>query len=154
MKTARMLLAASAALLALGLVASAWAAPGPDGGSESGGARALPVVPSGGGGSEPGPDLSAQLGSTDGELPQTTPVMPPLEGVPGALPDDTGTLPGQDVIVPLETAPGEENPPLIDSSGGGFGFLAGTGSEIVSLITAGVEALTGGMLSAFSGSSP
>ena len=140
MKTARPLLAASVALLALGLVAAAWAAPAPDGGAGSGGAPALPVVPSSGGGSEPAPDDSYLPGGIPGELPQTTPAVPPVAGVPGAPGDGTETLSGPPpLIVPLDdadTLPGEE--PAIDSSGGGFGFLASTGSEIVELVTGGV----------------
>jgi hypothetical protein len=156
MKTAHLLLTASAALIALVLVASAWAAPGADGGSESGGARALPVLPSSGGGSEPAPDVSGQLGGASGELPQTPPVMPPLMGAPGVPPEGAGTSPDTDLVAPLGdvgagTSPGGESPqPLGDSSGGGFGFLATTGSEIVSLITAGIAMVA----ASISGSAP
>lgn len=154
MKTARMFLAASAALLALGLGASAWAAPGSDGGSDSGGAEVLPVLPvlpSSGGGSEPAPGVSAQPGGTAGELP-----VPPLTGEPAPAEQGTGTLPDTELIIP----PQDENPqalelpqPIGDPSGGAFSFLATTGAELVSLITEGVTALTRGV-STFSDSSP
>ena len=160
MKTPRLLLTATAALLVLGIVASAWAAPGTDGGSGSGGAEVLPVLPvlpSSGGGSEPAPDASAQPGGTAGEPAQTVPGMPPLTGEPPApAPQGTATLPDTDLVIP----PQDEDPespellePVGDASGGAFSFLATTGAELVSLITEGVTALTGG-LSAFSDSSP
>ena len=142
MKTARLLLIASAALLALGLVAGAWAAPATDGGGESGGAPALPVLPSSGGGSEPAPEGPDQLGGASGELPQAIPPMPPIVGVPGATPEGAETVPKVQPIVPLyddDGIPdGELDPPVGTSSGGGFGFLASTGSGIVSLVNAGV----------------
>ena len=140
MTTARLLLIASAALLALGLVAGAWAAPATDGGS--GGAPALPVLPSSGGGSEPAPEGPDQLGGASGELPQAIPPMPPIVGVPGAGQRGVETVPEGQPIVPLydeDAVPGGEvDPPVGTSSGGGFGFLASTGSGIVSLLNAGV----------------
>ena len=142
MKTVRLLLIASAALLALGLVAGAWAAPAADGGGGSGGAPALPVLPSSGGGSEPAPANPDQLGGSSGELPQAIPPMPPIVGVPGAGQDGAETVPEVQPIVPLPDedalADGEIDPPVGTSSGGGFGFLASTGSGIVSLLNAGV----------------
>ena len=115
------------------------------------------MLPSSGGGSEPAPDASAQPGGTAGEPPQTVPADAAAHRRRRPRrPQGTGTLPDTELIIP----PQDEDPesleplePVGDASGGAFSFLATTGAELVSLITEGVTALTGG-LSAFSDSSP
>ena len=127
MNTARLALIASTVLAGLGLVAAAWAlaAPG-SAGTGSGGARAIPVVPSSGGGSEPAPDDASQQGIP---VPPASEVPPPLAPPPAAPQDaPTETLPEEDLAVPLEDedseppsggAPAQEG---TDSSGGAFSF--------------------------------
>ena len=137
MNTARVALLASALLGTLALAAAAFAAPSGDGAAESGGAQALPVVPSEGGGSEP-LDLLAP------EIAVPPPVaMPPVQEVPEA----PETAPGE-VVVPLEGPGASPEPaPVVPpeegaSSGGGFSFLALSGSGIA----AGIAKLAASLL--------
>ena len=130
MNTARLTLIASAVLAALGLVAAAWAlaAPGgPDSDRGSGGARALPVVPSAGGGSEPAPDTAPEQGAP---VPPAIAVPPPVPAPPtGSQDTQAETIPDEELLVPLEDddstppptggAPAQEGS---DSSGGAFSF--------------------------------
>jgi hypothetical protein len=153
-KTARIVLIASAVLIALSLVAAAWAAPGGDGGAAgdgSGGARALPVVPSAGGGSEPAPDNPGALGGVPDRTAEQPPVTTPLDDS-GSLQTDTETDPDEEIVLGLDDqdqglateAPTEAEQG--DTSGGGFSFLASTGFEIASLVTVGVGMLVTGVL--------
>jgi hypothetical protein len=129
----RVTLLASALLGTLALAAAALAAPSPDDGATSGGARVIPVVPSEGGGSE------ALDGSTAPEIVVPPPVaVPPVQQAPAApqaAPDGL-VLPLQGLSA--DPAPESSEPPAEQgaSSGGGFSFLATTGLEIVSVVIA------------------
>lgn len=147
MNTARLVLTASTAVVALGFVAVAWAAPRPDDASGgSGGARVHPVIPSKGGGSEPSPEDATQLGGAPGTgAGQTTEVPPPQTNFGGdptvTEPLPTETDPDAELLLLL---PGEDRPvsggaPAREgeSAGGGFSFLPSTGFEVASIVTVG-----------------
>jgi hypothetical protein len=142
MTLVRLALAASAVVVVLGLAAAAWAAPSSaDGGAGSGGARAYPVIPSKGGGSEPAPDDASALGgdpvtgtgpTTDVPPPQTTFGDPPTAADPGHK--ETGS---DEKLVPLSE---EERP------ASGFSFLASGGFEVASLLKVGTRLIMGGLM--------
>jgi hypothetical protein len=129
----RVALLASALLGTLALAAAALAAPPGDGGAESGGVLALPVVPSEGGGSEPLPDPLAP----QAPLPPTV-AAPPVQVVPEAPQQASGelTLPLQGLGGATPAPIGDEPSGQGESSGGGFSFLASTGFGIASLVAA------------------
>jgi hypothetical protein len=155
MTPVRLALAASAVVVVLGLAAAAWAAPrSADGGAGSGGARAYPVIPSQGGGSEPAPDDASAFGgdpvtgkgpTTEVPPPQTTFGDPPTAADPGHK--ETGS---DEKLVPLS----EERRPASggalylagEASAGGFSFLASAGFEVASLLKVGTRLIMGGLM--------
>jgi hypothetical protein len=154
-RRARLVLAACTALVALGAPAGAWGAPAPDdGGARSGGARALPVVPSHGGSSEALPDESSGLPVTP-VVPQPPPVLPAPDGVPTAAQASGSqaetTLDESDIVVPLaendDTAPSETRAAAAQAAvtDDGSGSLPFTGLALVSLVVAGLGLLLAGL---------
>jgi hypothetical protein len=145
---ARLVLAACAVLL----VPSVSAAAELDGGARSGGAKALPVMPSNGGSSEALPDESAQLGGAP-VVSQPPPALPPADGAPiaaEAAGADTETAPEPEVVVPLEE---EENDTPVEPAAsparadpGESGSLPFTGAELAGLAAAGIGLLAAGLL--------
>ncbi|HEU0024412.1 MAG TPA: hypothetical protein VFQ12_07270 [Thermoleophilaceae bacterium] len=128
MITARLVLPVCFVLTALVLAAAAWAVP--DG---SGGARALPVTPSAGGGSEAAPEnaLPAEPVVT---VPEGPVIPPPMTSeIPSPVPDADLLLPG-DEPVPSGGTPASEG----YSQGGGFGLLADTAFGVAALVAEGV----------------
>jgi hypothetical protein len=150
-KTARLFLAACAGVSAFGLVPAVSAAEEMDGGARSGGAKALPVVPSHGGASEALPDESAGLGGAP-IVPQPPPVVPAPDGAPiaaEAAGTDTETAPEDEVVVPLDEDEGsttvESDPSTAQGVQDESGSLPFTGLALVSLVVAGLGLLLAGL---------
>ncbi|MBN1528042.1 MAG: hypothetical protein JW895_03215 [Thermoleophilaceae bacterium] len=131
MNRARLALLASAVLGTLALAAAAIAAPTGDGASQSGGAQALPVVPSAGGGSEPLLDAPPQVTAP---VPESAPPVQLAPAAPEAPGDILFPLQGQDVTEPAPTGGLPEDD--VGSSEGGFGFLSAAGLEIIRAVAA------------------
>jgi hypothetical protein len=159
MNRTHLAITASSVLATLCLVAAAWAAPtASDGGAGaptgSGGAKANPVVPSGGGGGEPGDSVEQQGGTDTGQAievpqPETTLQLPPAQTDEG-----TETETDEEIVLPLEDEDAEREKPASggapaeegDSGGGAFGFLASTGFELAALVTAGAGLVIAGLV--------
>jgi hypothetical protein len=124
---ARLALVTSALLGTLALAAAAIAAP-TDGG---GGAQALPVVPSAGGGSEPLYDAPPEVVVPS---PESSPPVQEAPVAPQAPGDILVPLQGREVTSPAPMGGLPEDD--VGSSEGGFGFLSSAGLEIVRVVAA------------------